>query len=480
MESLNKHKDQFGQEWESAFENAELTPSPQVWDKLDAHLANTANQKAQRKILYYKLLAAASLVFAMTVGLVAYLGTDSSGFDRSIAESAPQTTAHQAGTEDQALPLQPEEVHSSKALETITDGPDVSGSEPPIISEMDGMSGLLAFSEDTKDKEVNASNTKVELLDTGDGIALGTEDHLASLTISVLDKRSPHFASDVGLMDDYHIYRKPMDPDYYNKQKDPFQPVFWAGVNMAPGRFNPNFGGSSNDAANSPQAFDAAAAQELNVVRDVQSSLNSAVNSGFVDNNADPGLGYSIGFNLGMQLSKRWLLQSGVNYANYNSSAQASVLAEDNNKSTPLYISNLTSEELQGSPLNFTNQFDINSSYEFASVPIKAGYMLVDRKFKLILNGGFSTDFFLNNTISDQNGQFDETTLSSGKDSPFRRVYFNGLAGVEFGYSLGRNYTFSLEPNYRLSLNSFTKSSSLFESRPNLFSISLGLRYNFR
>ncbi len=480
MESLNKNRDQFGQEWESAFENAELTPSPQVWDKLDAHLANTANQKAQRKTLYYKLLAAASVVFAMTVGLVAYLGIGSSDFDRSIAESAPQTTAPQATTEDQALSLQPEEAGSSQTIETITDGPDVSGSEPPAVSEIGGTSGLLALTEDIKDQEADASKTEEELLDTENGTALGTEDHLASLSISVLDKKSLRYASNMGLMDDYKIYREPMDPDYYNKQKDSFEPVFWAGVNMAPGIFNPNFGGSSNDVAAQAQFFDASAAQELNEVRDFQSSLNSAVNSGFVDNDADPGVGYSMGFSLGMQLSKRWLLQSGVNYANFNSSAQASVLAEDNNKSAPLYISNLTSEELQGSQLNFTNQFDINSSYEFASVPIKAGYMLVDRKFKLILNGGFSTDFFLNNTISDQDNQFDETTLSSGDDSPFRKVYFSGLAGVELGYSLGRNYTLSLEPNYRLSLNSFTKSSSLFESRPNLFSISLGLRYNFR
>ena len=479
MESLNKHRDQFGQEWESAFENAELTPSPQVWDKLDAHLANTANQKAQRKILYYKLLAAASVVFAMTVGLVAYLGTGSSDYHESIAESAPQTTAPLSGTEDQVLPLQPEEA-PSQTISPITDGPDVSGSEPPAISEIGGTPGLLAISKDAKDQKADASKTEELLLDAGYGIALETKDHLAYVTISVLDKRSPQYHSDMKLKDDYQIYRKPMDPDYYTKQKDSFEPVFWAGVNMAPGIFNPNFGGSSNDAAAQAQALDATAAQELNMVRDFQSSVNSVVNSGFVDNNADPGVGYSIGFNLGMRLSKRWLLQSGVNYANFNSSAQASVLAEDNNKSAPLYISNLTSEELQGSQLNFTNQFDINSSYEFASVPIKAGYMLVDRKFKLILNGGFSTDFFLNNTISDQDNQFDETTLSSGDDSPFRKVYFSGLAGVELGYNLGRNYTLSLEPNYRLSLNSFTKSSSLFESRPNLFSISLGLRYNFR
>jgi hypothetical protein len=48
------------------------------------------------------------------------------------------------------------------------------------------------------------------------------------------------------------------------------------------------------------------------------------------------------------------------------------------------------------------------------------------------------------------------------------------------GYSFAKNYSITLEPSYRMAINSFTKDSFYLDSYPSSFMLSFGVAYNFR
>ena len=58
----------FDNEWRDVFEEAEITPSENLRMKLDSVLANEETVRFRRRIFFYKILTAASVAFAISVG----------------------------------------------------------------------------------------------------------------------------------------------------------------------------------------------------------------------------------------------------------------------------------------------------------------------------------------------------------------------------------------------------------------------------
>ncbi|MEM7110474.1 MAG: hypothetical protein AAF519_19755, partial [Bacteroidota bacterium] len=87
METPNK----FEEQWRSAFEDAEMPPNPAVWDKVELAIANSANTKFKRRILFFKLMAAASVAFALTVAGVGLYQNMTFEDSSVIAEKNPET-----------------------------------------------------------------------------------------------------------------------------------------------------------------------------------------------------------------------------------------------------------------------------------------------------------------------------------------------------------------------------------------------------
>ena len=76
MKHLNK-RTEFDKQWEDAFKDAEMAPSEGVWDKIDSTLSKEEAGYFRRRALIYKLLAAASIIFALGVVMFSinyYLG----------------------------------------------------------------------------------------------------------------------------------------------------------------------------------------------------------------------------------------------------------------------------------------------------------------------------------------------------------------------------------------------------------------------
>lgn len=476
----------FEQIWAGAFENAEMSPSPELWIRLDSHLANADATRSKGRLLFFQLLAAASFSLAMGIGIYSYLGD---GSTPTVADSRPTVTGsggEGSSTKSQESVSEPaqtvtgsstitsagEQIAKSASGSTLVDPkePASASGDATLLVDVDSESDLVSpvpASADLSEVETSEMVTSSHSAEAG-GLAR-------------LLSKEPGLVSDMEL-EDITVYRVPSN---YIKEKNAFDPVMWAGVDFSSGMFDPNygrpgggFGFGAADAAPTTSISDNGSNFGTEARTVGEFAAQDPVGSGAVSIQTDPGVAFSTGLSFGARIAPRWILQSGLNYGNYQSTSQTSAYVESGDQRIPLTASNVNSESLANSQVIFDSEFAINSSYQFLSVPVKAGYVLVDRRFSMALIGGMTSDFLLNNKISADN--YGDSNVGSGDTDPFRSVYLSGLTGLGLGYSFQQNYLITLEPSYRLALSSLTKPDSFFRSSPNMFTISLGVRYNFK
>lgn len=274
---------------------------------------------------------------------------------------------------------------------------------------------------------------------------------------------------------DWDIYRYHQGGSYssLSSARNQSEKKLWAGVEAGAGNFSSSLS-SSNVFAGS-----------IN-----QSNLASAVGSdGFVNPSTrvnpdlNSGIATSVGVDLGMRLGNRWAFETGIAYTNVDSRGDATINVLDiytvnNNReffgtqnATDLPIpssSRETSFEVQDS---YDHDVDLQSNLRFTSIPLKAGYFVMDRKMSLRLNVGFAANYFIGSQVRAQND-----VLNGSIDDSFNSWSFDGLGGVEIGYSIFDNFDLTFEPNYRQSITPITNSNSS-ESR---FLVQTGLRYRIQ
>lgn len=198
------------------------------------------------------------------------------------------------------------------------------------------------------------------------------------------------------------------------------------------------------------------------------------------------GSSYSVGVSLGTRISSRWVLQGGVNYMTQASDYTASSVgtADFENFQAPSVNSIMSADKQSSSTEALSNvvptaPYNVNNSLQFVSVPLQAGYLLVNRKVGVQLNGGLSTDLFIQNTITPDGDNLEKETKGNGSASPYRTVNFSGLVGTELSYRFSQHYRLALNPGVRYPLNSIYKSDQPVTATPLTFDIGLRFRYIF-
>ena len=281
-----------------------------------------------------------------------------------------------------------------------------------------------------------------------------------------------------------HIYLIPIMPKGASKiKRKPENSRFLAGLDFSTGVFDPNFqqGGGTFASASGTTFADA----RVESVNDQLTSFN-ATNKDFLlvrsaGQETKPEIAYSYGANFGFRISRRIILQSGIAYRKANTTTTTRGYFEDPVNNTQIPIVASYQYQLDGlSAVKRTAETDLNNQYEFASIPLRAGYVFLDRKVNLTLMAGVSSELFLHNRIGSNNSDFETLSTSSGEGSPYKRVYFNGSLGTMLGYTLAKNYLITVEPSYRFAVNSFTREDFYLNSYPSSFMVSFGVAYNFR
>lgn len=521
-------------EWASAFEDASLPPSENVWHSIDGELANKEAKKYRKRAFFFQWAAAASFLLACCSIAFMLLQNSPLQQGQELARQDAQKETREDAREDSLQEKQEDKWQNSIAQEAGPDAADApaagglagtgsaadrnseqmaehagsqgvaiaqnskataKGTEPAPTSAVGaGKEGTGKTEQQLAVNETRqAGNTAVggikEAGDSSqsqssalagltneDGAGAGEDNarlaawlpqNIRSLPIELSEEKTPAPV-------EARIRKVWMASHMLKKSKEASTPRYLLGANIASNYFNPNF------QENTP-AFASFAAESA---KPVKGNLMSASN---MDNWQEEQQINQPSVNAGIQaagwIGKKWVLQGGVQYGNYRSTTMAgSFMDPATAQAYPLHFANFSPDKMQrvnagsrmAAPVSAINTF------EFISVPVKIGYLVIDKKVGLMLSPGISSEIFLRNQLADANNQLSTFTIYGGEDAPFNRLHFRGIMGAQVFYKLSDHYMISLEPNYQHSITNFNKEGAMFQSRPSNLGLSAGFRYIIR
>jgi hypothetical protein len=443
-----------------AFAGAELVPGERVWSGLELYLDEPV--LAARKISFYKWLAAACLLLAaFSTGLNVYLlRQEGAVADQEAASAGVNAEAGQAASE---LPV----------IADMEPDPVVVQSEPDereMRSVPSDKDRLVASADDNRPRrtlnlglteaEIEKSEVRSQKLEFNpslpDPLETSIEDQVPSIQdpTSGIENPSPE---QLTTTNDQLITQPKEEKKRSKDRRSSDNSRLFASLGFGAGSYNPY--------------------TTLNSAQALSPSPSNQMGSGSLLNT---GSSYNAGFNIGTKVSDRFVLIGGVSYLNQSTSFTSEVAQES--AVTGVYRASSFADATVDKTANLvqTSAYDVSSTLEYISVPLQAGYLIVDRKFGWQMNGGLSTDFFLRNTLNSDASGFLKSSQGSGSESPYTGVGFSGLLNTELSYRFGERYRLSLNPGMRYSLNSLYKSSVGLESQPLTLDVGLRLRYLFK
>ncbi|HTE33686.1 MAG TPA: outer membrane beta-barrel protein [Chryseolinea sp.] len=495
----------FEDSFKEAFKEAEVSPREEVWTNIELELEKASGEKTRRKLAFYKLLAAASVVFALSVtGIGYYLLSHNSQYVQEIAGNTASL--------DKSDPLANRTDDQPSLSQSVTDQPGVKQTPGNETSRKNNVASSRVKAQDgstlitpTQIDETNA----VRNSDEGSGFIAATGENQPGPTIlpiptDIQTNNNGVVASDLngGQLQGPSIHGERALPQYFKATAPTLtipdhQPdavaIMMAKLEDDERKFAAEEGKEktkNNEKVWTSVGFAAGGFSSVNHSVAPQTTMVTALaNTSVPDKQAKAnGIAYSMGVSVGTKIAKRWILQGGVNYLTQSSDYTASnvVVTENDYQSLKAESINtleglpLVADVASSNKLAATVPYSVNNSVKFFSVPVQAGYLVVNKKFGLQLNAGLSTDLFLQNTITPQGSNLDKSTQGRGDDSPYRSVNFSGLMGTELSYRLGQRYRVALNPGVRYPLSSLYKSDVGIQSTPLTFDVGLRFRYIFQ
>jgi len=483
----------FEESWKEAFDKAEVSPSESVWTNVELELEKADGGKMKRRLLFFKLLAAASVAFAMGVGSMTLYVMQLPNNTTELAQSnAGQQSIQPAESTNRNNGISNTEAQASTSIDS-----DNNTSSEARVSDAQKTKAGNNLAEIHNNNRANTSDAVTANRFSSQTNSLTSQEESTQL---IAQARSTNL-DDAKLTQpegDILLHRKPGNAwtasaraSLLRRQQEEADPValmlarldaqeasikkseqkkktsdehLWTSLGFAAGSFNTVSSGVSPSTSN----------------------FALASNSQIADNEAKAsGTSYTVGVNVGTKLSSRWVLQGGVNYLAQSSAytTQAAVGTANFQSFRPASIVELNKlNDTEGSNANklvATAPYNVNNNVQYLSVPVQAGYLVVNKKFGVQVNAGVATDLFIQNTKSADSQQFDKVTQGRGSDSPYRPVNFSGLAGTELSYRFGKRYRLSVSPGLRYPLRSVYKSELGVQSTPVTFNVGLGFRYIF-
>jgi hypothetical protein len=531
----------FEQSFQDAFNKAEVQPSEKVWTNIELDLIKAEGEKMKRRVLFYQLLAAASISFAVLFGGIGLyiINKDEAAHiaqvkptqsEKSIQETDGDTNAvNRIATQDKSnvnnQDAGTDEVGSQAANAGDPSAEPANKMSPTISHEAPGQrlaDGTTASErsagnvEATVSEKASASTSNLEATNENsvtryephDPSAMPANPQDAASGAKGSDKNGTHLPTLNSEEQPGQIAnvqeRKSRLPSLY----DPKSPelVFKADEMAEPdpvalmfARLNDLEKELAREESTRKQVrskeklwtsvgFAAGAFSSIGASNTPPASaapanmMNYSASNSVVQNQTKAsGISYTMGISVGTQVANRWVVQGGFNYLTQMSDYTSTQAIQESGNFKAASVNQLRSDAPMDAPEKFipTAPYTVNNSNEYISIPLQAGYLVVKRKLVWQLNAGVSTDLFIQNTI-DPEGNIDKTTSSPGDASPFRSVNFSGLVGSELSYRFAERYRIGINPGLRYPFSSIYKDNLGLDSTPLTFDVGLRFRYIFR
>lgn len=496
----NMEREKFEASWKHAFEKAEISPSENVWTNIELDLEKARGGELKKRLLFYKMLAAACVVFAMAAGGIGYYYSFTPDTSGTLADNRViNPSENQQAPAHSTLPTDPsattdampskesnvKEQHASAASERNSRIEDkIAANEDKAFSER--RRDMLAGEKNENGKDgITTQGAKynapvVTDLAAYDAAVSTSLTGVTDKDISALyspgivrlhfpAKEAPHVDPVIAMLAKLEQREREVQNDDEKKKSEAGGENLWTSIGFAAGSFNAMQSSSSAPAGASPGAAYALTAP----IVDQETKAS--------------GYSYTMGVNVGTKLSERWVLQGGVNYLTHSSEYTANnVVMEPMGKfeqqrfraASTNDLVNADEAELSNK-LVYSAPYNVNNSMRYLSIPMQAGYLLVNKTFGLQVNAGVATDLFLQNTVKAESDQLESTSQPAGPDSPYRAVNLSGLFGTEFSYRFGPHYRVLLNPGLRYPFNTIYKTELGVQSTPLTFDVGLRFRYIF-
>ena len=430
MDRHSRDREPFANHWRKAVEEAELAPSASVWSLIAKSLDIL---KYRHRAQIYGLLAAIAVLITISVSIQSqWLGTDPYSGNFYFSQNGVQNSLN-----DTSLLIGPRT--ASDRLYFLDLKEKHANSEHPKLVKK---SSLLAM-----DKKI---------------LRLDKKEY------QLLDKNSVDKKTIIPILASYPML-------FLKKSLIIKKDHLWAGINFGGSSFNPNYeiinAGNMLSAGGLNQGF----------LTDQEGTLTS------LNENMLVGINRKIEVNLGMTIKDRFVLEGGLQYVQTELVQESNFMVETISYPTSRPVQNSsviaenTSKGVQKmQEIAYTNtETELQNRIDFASVPLRAGFIFLDQRLSLRVNAGLVTNFYLGNI----HRSLDDPTLlaefTTSDNSLYRNISFSGQTGMSLGYRLLQNIDVTFEPNYTQSFQSITRSYVGFSSIPNGFGVMAGVRYNF-
>jgi hypothetical protein len=466
-------KRKFEDSWKDAFDQAQVSPSENVWTNIELDLEKAKGNNLKKKLLFFQLLAAASIVFAMGISVGIYVmgnkpvesplltqnTTPQKQEEPKLSTRSEESQPANAETSSSQINSSPSTIANDKTSTITNNRTSVSGSQitiPPIPNENSSVT-------DNQTKFYSPSLAAVGLKEHG--LALDRRAQMPVMKTSDDEVKADPVALMLAKLE---AREKAIQKKEEKKSEKRTGETLWTSVGFAAGSFNPvNSGVTGSPGAGSVMSMSQSS-----------SIANEEVKAS--------GITYSVGANVGTKLSDRWVFQGGVNYLTQSSdyTAHNVVGSSDFSNFRPATIHELnqiaSGDNPEVSRLVTTSPHNVNNSLRYLSIPLQAGYLIVNRDIGIQLNAGIATDVFLQNTVTAEGEGVEPTNQEIGEDTPYRSVNLSGLMGTELSYRFSHHYRISLNPGLRYPFSSIYRSEINVKATPLTFDVGVRFRYIFK
>lgn len=483
----------FEEHWEKAFRNARKKPPDAVWDRINSELTRSELTGYKKRLLFFKWLAAASVLLALGMGFYSlyFTGDRTEG---TLKDGSPFVQGPKSGEQQMRVPetgmLQKHDGQKDKDMQFRAErqsaidnqvgrasrgaaevaGANTAASERPVNNQASNAKAFVpALADRVRAESHGKESERIDRLSSGANTpGVGYPDQVQTIGVS--------FVIETPVLPIAYMYRRPVVPVNLKSGKREVPPQLYAGLSFSTGIFDPKFEGGRVESLSSADL-----ALYSSMTARTSNAGNMAENTAISNESYQPDVSYAFGVNMGVRVAGRWVVRGGLGYVKANTIASTTAYIQDNANNEKFPVLKSINYQRDGVlEIRQTEVTQYANTFEFASIPVKAGYIVLDKKIDLILFGGVSSEFFIKNTINQKDNLTNTYQSSPGDDSPYRSVYFNGSLSTALGYTVADHYRLSLEPGYRMALNSFTKDSFVLTGKPDAFYVNFGISYRFK
>ncbi len=223
-------------------------------------------------------------------------------------------------------------------------------------------------------------------------------------------------------------------------------------------------------------------------------SEGSSLDPQFSDNPKSGDLNVAYGVKVSYNLNKRLSVRSGVSNVNLSYSTTGLDIGTG-----PVAAASSSSIDYQGrdnvtivvdkgalinqdpenpfgniTPKSTNGEAYLNQKLSYYEMPLELNYAIINKRFGINVIGGFSTLLLGNNEVSVEAGDFNEVL---GEASNLSSLSFTTNIGLGLNYSFSKKLMFNVEPMFKYQLNPYTDSSVDFN--PYYVGVYTGLSFKF-